>query len=422
MTPISLKVGGERARVGVAEAQKILQRWNDKVERYDDAVVTKLDLSGRSWPLQSLEVFTDFFKRIASTIEILKMDDIIAGLLTDDGLATLEFLARMFQDSPIQELNLNDNALGTRGADVLKPLLVNKTLKSLYLNNCGLSQEVGASFLELLKPAASRLTALSLGRNQMGPRGARLVGQLIASCTQLEYFSYAGSRPLVRGTLDLAQGLAQMVQQCNSSLRYLDLNDCNFNSGEDDNNPIHALCRALEKCPKLSYLVLRDGGLGPEGLKLVLEALKTSGAGLRHLDLGAIEAGPEGAQALGTFIAESQLLTLQELIFDTNELGNEGVASLVKPFGASNAILQKLDLESNELEGLGTRALIDNEIESLQELKLSDNMDIPLGLARQLQAMYPKKVTFDDDLEEEEEEEAIEEVDALAKASGNVQV
>jgi Ran GTPase-activating protein (RanGAP) involved in mRNA processing and transport len=424
MTKITLTAGGPRTRVEVAEAQEILKRFQKTRKQHEESQVHTLNLSCRQWPLESLQVLKPLLTEIASQVIILKIDDIIAGLPTDDGLASLGFLAELFagSDIKIQEMDLSDNALGTRGVKVLKPVLQCQSLSRLYLHNCGLSAEVSQTLLDMLQPNAAHLTALGLGRNQMGPAGAAAVSKLLAACINLESFYYAGTRPLAEGTGHICQGLAAMTKAIaashqTSQLQILDLDDCTFRSGDDVSDPCVALIECLEASPKLTKLILRDGELQVAGLQRVLAALLKAGVRLQVLDLGAIgEMGVDGAAAVNSYFSSNAAVArqLQEFAFDTNELTDEGLADLMAPFTATECQLQKLNLAENELTGAGIRVLLDNPVKSLKEINLADNPDIPLQLANKLQAMYTT-VLVEEDLEEgEDEEEEDADVDAIA--------
>jgi Ran GTPase-activating protein (RanGAP) involved in mRNA processing and transport len=402
MTKIILTAGGPRARVEIAEAHLMLTRFQRILDSHDSPTVHTLNLSCRQWPAESLQVLLPLFQQIAPKVEYLKIDDTIAGLPTEQGLATLQFFADVFCRSPVTELNLDDNALGTRGIQVLQPLLHQPALRRLHLTNTGLSAEVMFTLAEVLEPIASRLTKLTLGRNQIGPDGAVTIARVLETCTALESFSYAGARPLTVGTRALCQGLAVMART-NSKLLYLNLNDCNLKAGEEDDDPIHALLEVLEASPRLSTLILRDGELEVSGMQRVFGALLQSGAKLHTLDLGCIgEIGPQGAAVAGAFLA-LQLETLQEFYFDTNELGDTGIADLVAPF-TGGSCLRLLHLGCNEIEAAGARVLVDNRIPSLVELVLEDNMDLPAQAAAMLQTMYAK-VVVDEGLEDEDDDD-----------------
>jgi Ran GTPase-activating protein (RanGAP) involved in mRNA processing and transport len=425
MTKITLTASGpRRTRVHLAEAEEILARFQETVSQHandagddDDCKasvqVHTLNLSRRPWPLESLYVFTFVLEAIASQVVIFKLDNIITDLKTDDGLASLAFLANMFSSnftdkSCIQEIDLSDNALGTRGVVVLKPLLRWNSLQRLYFNNCELSAE---SFSETLLPIlhmnAPNWTALNLGCNQLGPASAGQVGQLLERCIHLESFIYAGNRPQAEGTRHICQGLADMTVAATAaansqtpmcSLQILDLSACTFRSGDEDVGSCLALCQCLRASPALRKLVLRNVKLEVAGLQRVLHSVQLSGARLSFLNLGATGTmGEEGAAILQAYLEGSSgngassgaARHLQELSFDSNKLTDAGLADLVAPFTAKECCLRKLNLANNELEAAGVRILLDNSIPTLQELNLWNNPDIPIQQVIKLQAMYP---------------------------------
>lgn len=416
---ITLTAGGARAGVTIAGAQEMLDGFERTVNRYDDAVVHTLNLSCKQWPRESLEVLRPFFVRIAPHVEILKIDDIIAGLpTTEQGLATLAFFSEVFSESPVMELVLDDNALGTRGITVLQPLLQAPTLQRLYLDNTGLSEQVMTDLSLALQPVAANLTAVSLGRNQIGPVGAGILAATLQQCVKLQYFSYHGSRPLSGGTLVLCQGLA-ILTETNHGLVYLNLDDCTFGTGEGEDDAVFCLAEILSRSPALTTLIVRDGELQVPGVRKVLNALIESKAVLHHLDLGCNELGPECAEIVGAFLT-TQVFTLHTLIMDINELGDGGLADLVAPFTGRSSVLQHLNLDQNEIETVGARVLVDNPISSLRELKLEENDDIPAQAAAALNEMYAtvlvEEALTDADDWEDVGEDADADVDAMADA------
>ena len=457
---ITLTAKGPRAIVSIEEAQTILAQWTNQVNNNNNnndnnnkQVVTELDLSCRVWTVATLNVFATFFHdHVVPTIQRLRLDDIIASLPTEDGLDTLAWCATHFSatttttttsttsttTTTLRDVELSDNAIGTRGIDRLAPLLQLPSIQSLRFNNCGLSQEVMDALLERLplltssdqSPSLSsssslpslRLHALALGRNQIGPVGAEHVATLLQSsrCLDtLQSFEYGGSRPLKRGTRALCQALQvvtahqheqqqrQQRQRNTDSntdttttnnnnnpigLTVLDLDDCDIGNGDHDDDPIHALAAALAKAPHLTKLVLNDGGLEAQGLQIILTALQTSQAKLEHWDLGAIDCGPDGAQALADWILQednnknknkndknndnTNACPLKEsLVFfklDTNALTDEGLAILLPALTLCNN-LQVLNLEQNELTTASLMALVQHPIPSLHTLLLQDN-------------------------------------------------
>jgi hypothetical protein len=68
--------------------------------------------------------------------------------------------------------------------------------------------------------------------------------------------------------------------------------------------------------------------------------------------------------------------SLQQLLVDWNELGNEGVAAMAAGTAHCRA-LQTLHLDGNGVERAGGLALLHHFIPSLCALHLTDNPDLP---------------------------------------------
>ena len=288
-TKIILKAGGKRTVVLRAEeASAIVARFTQELARHPDQVVHAFDLSCRSWTKEAIEILAPFLKQHDAAVSCANLDDIIAGRMTDEGLAVTEQLAQAFADSKLIEVSMNDNAMGPRGLSRIN-LLFNSPLQRLSFSNCGLSEES----MKMLKDAvlgndgriAKSLTDLVLDKNMIGKEGSKLVGDFLKSCKQLQYFSYAGCRPEREGSKAICEGIRSLTQDNESvRLRYLNLDDCTIGDSEDD--AVQPLSEALAKCPQLRYLNLRSGDTEIGGLEMLVGSLQESGAQLTHLDLG----------------------------------------------------------------------------------------------------------------------------------------
>mmetsp|Transcript_14961 Transcript_14961/g.33410 ORF Transcript_14961/g.33410 Transcript_14961/m.33410 type:complete len:178 (+) Transcript_14961:48-581(+) len=129
-TSTTLSAPGPRNKVPIEEAQTILTSWNAILSSNASAnppvTVTTLDLSCRSWSLPVLTVLEPALMEIAPTVRTLKIDDVIASLPTEDGFATLAFFNRVFHPDLaecVTDVDLSDNALGTRSLDHIGDLL-----------------------------------------------------------------------------------------------------------------------------------------------------------------------------------------------------------------------------------------------------------------------------------------------------------
>jgi Ran GTPase-activating protein 1 len=283
---ISLFVGGKRSSLDAKGAKDIVERFKRESNGKE---VIKVDLSCRSLKNEAIDQIEPFLQTIAKSVRFVDLADIIAGLMTDEGLQVTERLAKIFEASNLLDIDLSDNAMGPRGLLRVESLFSNSHLQRLYLSNCGLSAES----MEMLKISvlkddgriAKSLTDLVLDKNMIGVEGAKLVGELLAHCKNLEYFSYNGCRPISDGTTYLCEGIRGLVQDCTPVLRRIDMEDCTFGEGEEE-DAIVPFCEALKKCHQLSQLNMKDGELGVAGLELLVGALNTSKAKLTHLYLG----------------------------------------------------------------------------------------------------------------------------------------
>jgi Ran GTPase-activating protein (RanGAP) involved in mRNA processing and transport len=425
---IVLKAGGPRTLVSESEAEAIRDRFTKQLSNAA-TYCWKLDLSCRAWTVPTLKIVLDttLLSKIVPTVQVLRLDDIIASLETEQGLAVFEYVSQVFANTPhLHTLNMNDNAIGTRGVDMLAPLFTSlPALHSLHFENCGMSAEVAEHFCDSLLSIASRLTSLSLGRNQMGIDGAKAIGTLVQECLQLQHFRYDGSRPLREGTQFLCRGLKRMTEkQANGTTQLvtLDLNDCHLGSGDDnddeeDADPIIDLVWVLERSPFLQTLIVRDAELEVPGLERILSHVHDR---LCVLDIGGngTLGGPGGVLIREYCIRAAG--TMRKLVCDANELGDEGVMALAMGTAACES-LTELSLEGNEITSHGAKALLLNPVPKLVTLDLQDNIDLPQTYAEQLQKLY-SAVLVDEDLpeeegaEEEEEEKDEEDVADLTSA------
>mmetsp|Transcript_22802 Transcript_22802/g.42384 ORF Transcript_22802/g.42384 Transcript_22802/m.42384 type:complete len:418 (+) Transcript_22802:41-1294(+) len=399
---IILRVGGPRAAVELAEANQIVERFQSESE---GNTVVGVDLSCRQWKQESLDQVETFLAGVAGDVRYLKIDDIIAGLNTDEGLSVTEKLANVFDKADLLEINLNDNAMGPRGLGRVGSLFANSNLQRLYLSNCGLSHHSMIQLHDYIMAdngrVAKSLRELVLDKNMIGAEGAEQVAKFLPHCKNLETFSYRGCRPIKAGTKHIAEGLLALSESTEEpAISHLDLEDCTFGSGDDeDEDAIAPFAKALGKFKHLRFLNMKDGDIGCGGLSLLLDALKTSNARLTDFLLDANgEIGSEGAEMLGEWLI-SQVTLLRRLHLSLNELGDDGVAAILVPFAASRNELVDLALEQNEIENEGVQALLKARLPALRELNLSDNDEIDEDKREQLKTKFGRecRVRFDED-------------------------
>jgi len=289
---VTFTFGGERKQVSLEEAKDGSQRL-EALLADSSKVVTVMDLSCRQWTVETIGEMRPALEKAAKTLEYLNVDDTIAGLQTDIGLAIMELWAQIFDGATqtLQKITLNDNAMGPRALERMRTLLRSPNLHTMKLNNCGLSAETIPVLDAALKMSddelgVPRLRSLSLDRNMIGEEGARQVGLVLCDCVDMTAFSYAGCRPGDGGTKYITKALRTLAEKGNAKLTDLNLHDCSFGNGEEDDHAIHDLKVALDNLRQLKKLCLQDGGdLGEDGTGLICGALKNSGAPLVDLDM-----------------------------------------------------------------------------------------------------------------------------------------
>lgn len=106
---IVLYVGGNRAAVEIDEANAIDARFKREAE---ENTVYKVDLSCRQWKRESLDIIAPHLKSQSKSVRFVNLADVIAGLMTDEGLGVTELLAETFESSDLFEIDLSDNAMG----------------------------------------------------------------------------------------------------------------------------------------------------------------------------------------------------------------------------------------------------------------------------------------------------------------------
>lgn len=106
---VVLYVGGKRAAVEPDEATAIDARFKREAE---ENMVYKVDLSCRQWKRESLDIIAPNLNSQSKSVRFVNLADVIAGLMTDEGLGVTQLLAETFESSELFEIDLSDNAMG----------------------------------------------------------------------------------------------------------------------------------------------------------------------------------------------------------------------------------------------------------------------------------------------------------------------
>jgi Ran GTPase-activating protein (RanGAP) involved in mRNA processing and transport len=380
------------------------------IEEYQEAgmgaKVTTIDLSKYIWTAELVRLlFKDLVEshRLLETVETLTLTGVISSWRVEEGYDTLAAIVNIFQHSTvISDLDLTDNPLGTKGIEIVQPLLARPTVRDVRLRDCHLADFEMKVLRETIMPVAAHLTCLDLSWNPVGVSGAAEVGQILMSCrnirdlhvkNMLEDLSDAEAK---KGTRILMQGLDASKTV---SLEALDCDGWNFGSESDDGSAVHALGSVLSRNPGLKRLDLSHSGLQQEGLQLVINSLMQSKAQLESLRLDGLWIN---ACQLSEWLP-TQAKSLQSLSLEENCITSEGLITLLAPFYQAGPLcrLKYLDLAVGEVDKAGAQLLICYPLASLTKVVLVNNHNIRKSQKKLLNQAFGSE--FDTDKADEPE-------------------
>mmetsp|Transcript_22072 Transcript_22072/g.21330 ORF Transcript_22072/g.21330 Transcript_22072/m.21330 type:complete len:491 (-) Transcript_22072:355-1827(-) len=280
-------------------------------------------------------------------VEIADISDIIAGRPEEDALLTLKTICDSIVGNDLIELNVSDNALGSKGVTACQSVIICKTLQRLYFCNNGMSADACVLISELLlEGGCPPLTALHFYNNMSGAGGAVAIAEIVKACPSLNDFRFSATRTDKEGCLSIAQALLTL-----KSLKTLDLQDNSF-SGKAGS----LLAESLRGQPLLVYLNLRDAGLGADGISLIIGALMDTQQRLEYLDLSGNDMEAEQAEELSTLLQSPHMSGLKDLSIDDNEIGSEGAVFLAEGVKGLKS-LETLSLCTCEVTAVGVYTL-----------------------------------------------------------------
>ncbi|KAI0074137.1 ran GTPase activating protein 1 [Panus rudis PR-1116 ss-1] len=277
-------------------------------------------------------------------LKVANLSDIFTRRDIDEIPPALESICgALAKIATLEEVNLSDNAFGVRSVQPLVPLLHNRSIRVLKLNNNGLGPEAGKIVANALLESAnlsraageqSNLRIVICGKNRLEDGSAAAWAEAFAAHGNLTKVWLEQNGIRQKGFTTIIRGLAKCTH-----LRYLNLRD---NVGweadeESDDTDVdakhgwHALAEALSHWKELRHLNVSDCFVRPMGLQLLLDAFN------------------HGYQS-----------KLHTLLLDNDELGETGYAKLSSVVTESLPSLTRLSLLWND-------CLDDDEIAGLAE-------------------------------------------------------
>ena len=429
MTSITLTPPGTREVIDEEKAKTMIEGWRGKLIAHREAnpglqvLCDKIVLTDKSYTSTAASLIAEFLTStdefnpsIASGITVADLSDIIASRMEDEGLEVLTTISNAFLDSKLVEVDLSDNAMGSKGVIACETVLGGKpvieSLERLSLCNNGLSEYTMDEVAELLTKGgedciAKNLTKIHFFNNMSGNKGCVSFEKIMSSCTdKLSDIRFSGTRARAEGSAHIASALSSLAEDSKlQNINRLDLADNSFGDCFED------IATALKACSKLEYLNLHDCMLGDDGIEQVCDALLEAKAPLTFFDVSGNEITADGAKSVANVIKMING-TIVTFSAEENEMTSIGVKTLAKALKSTS--LKELILNSNECGTIGGKAIIamHKNTPNLEKIELNYNM-FPESIVNDLTENFAEKLTEMEDNDDEEDADDDLDVDAL---------
>jgi len=408
-----------------AMATELIATWKEQLQEEkksgDNSILCdKIVLDGKSYTPGAAKIISgfltstdDYLPSIASGIKIAILSDCIASQMEADALIVLKTISDAFKESRLEEVDLSDNAMGTKGVDACKTVLsgptVIDTLQRLKLCNNGLSEYTMDEVSKLLTAGessciANNLTQIHFFNNMSDDAGCESFKQIIASAENLEDIRFSGTRAKAKGSIHITSGLYDLAKSGNlSSITRLDLADNSF--GECYQN----LADALRSCTKLEYLDLHDCCLGDDGTVAVCNVLLEAKPPLSFFSLSGNDIGEnsyEGAKSIATLI-RSMNKSIVSFSASENELKSPGIRSIARAFRSDT--VKEIYLNQNECGTVGAKEVIKmaSRLPNLEVIQLDANGFLPDVVNKLTEALGDKLGEMEDNIDDEDYDEEL---------------
>ena len=469
LKPITLSPSGPREVIDEAKAHAIVESWRSQLKTHksnianetdDDTVepvlCDSLNLSDKSYTAASARIIADFITSsdetfptpIATTLKYVDLHDVIASQEETVGLEVLQTFSKMLSSSKLIEVDLSDNAMGSKGVTACATILggapVIHSLERLSLCNNGLSRYTMDEVADLLTQEndgyciAMNLTKLHFFNNMSGNEGCIAFERILNKCSEkLVDVRFSGTRAGSEGSKHITDALQDLSKGGKlKNLERLDLADNTFS----EEVSYSGLANALKTCTELTYLNINDCSLGDEGIETVCQALLESKVCLQEFIIGGNEITASGAKYVAKVVKQCGKY-LKKFSAEDNELTSRGVKRIVDSI-ASDCSIQTLVFNFCECGVIGGEAVLElgsrlNQGTYIHRLELNGNA-YPEELVAKLKDTFgdglmemednDEEEDPDADLEEESEseeeneEDKDQDIDALAEELGKIGV
>ncbi|KAF9524274.1 hypothetical protein CPB83DRAFT_861524 [Crepidotus variabilis] len=319
--------------------------------------VEELWMSGTSISAAAGKEIGTFIKRMPS-LRVAHLADIFVTRSIDEvPIAITGICEGLLECKELLELDLSNNAFGSRVAPLLVPLLSkNTSIQVLKINNNGFGPEGGSHVAGALVEAAKLCKTLGqppslrvfiCGRNRLEDGSASVWGKVFEANTNLQKVKMVNNGFFEPGITALANGL----KHC-PDLRHLSFRDSTAHN-EDTPEEVHG---------------------GRRGWHNIADVVRVA-RDLEFLDLSDCYLTEDGSTELIAALSENPHPKLDTILLENNDLGSAHYESLKEILPTQLAGLKVLDLALNEdlednetiteltelLESRGGRLITDDE-------------------------------------------------------------
>ena len=289
--------------------------------------------------------------------------------MEEEGLQVLKKLSDVFEESSLIEVDLSDNAMGSKGVTQCQTVLGGKpslhSLERLSLCNNGLSEYSMNEIADLLTTnpnsggdeicIAQNLTKIHFFNNMSGNEGCKAFQRIMNKCTdKLTDIRFSSTRARREGSSYIAQVLSDLgTNNKLQNVTHLDLADNSFVECSAN------LSSALSNCVNLEYLNLKDCILSNDGIKEVCDAILKAKSPLKGLHLSGNEIDADGAKYVAKLV-KALNGTIEVLDVEENELTSVGLKRIIKQINSTT--LKTIILNENECGLIGATALLEAAI------------------------------------------------------------
>jgi hypothetical protein len=255
--------------------------------------ITSMTLSTKSFYPAAAPAIAELIHANRSSLRYVDISDIISGQPHSEAMKVIQVIAEALEGMTLDVLDLSNQALSIEGIQTLESVFKSCKIKSLKLNNVGMSWEACKQLAQSLD--VSRLSTLEVHNNMLRnndkQKETHPLATIISKTTSLEHVRISSTRIEKTGLIAILNALSDQ-----EGLISLNISDSYFD--EEVLNPFDKILKT--SAATLQDLMINDCGCGRQILdKLKAHPLKT----LKQLELNGCDLGDDDVDSIVLYIA-----------------------------------------------------------------------------------------------------------------------